>query len=106
MRIRRDTDDLGAALTRRGGLSVDLLVTWLDRHRPRRERAIQEADIERKASRYTGAMPFPRLSVPSRADRGHRESNSIASASCLTGGPGQEMSRTAGSDRRTPRRCP
>jgi hypothetical protein len=78
---------VGAALIRRDGLADDLLSSWLDRHRPPRERASQEAGIEREVSHYIGAMPFLWLSVPGRADRGYLESNSIALLSCLTGGP-------------------
>jgi hypothetical protein len=69
---------VGAALIRRDGLPDDLLWSWLDRHRPPRERASQEADIEREVSRHIGAMPFLWLSVPGRTDRGYLESNSIA----------------------------
>ncbi len=78
---------VGAALIRRDGLPEDLLASWLDRHRPPREHANQEASIEREVSRHIGAMPFLWLSVPGRADRGYLESNSIALLSCLTGGP-------------------
>jgi hypothetical protein len=78
---------VGAALIRRDGLPDDVLASWLDRHRPPGERVSQEAGIERKVSRYIGGMPFLWLSVPSRADRGYLESNSIALLSCLTGGP-------------------
>jgi hypothetical protein len=80
---------VGAALIRRDGLPDDLLWSWLDRHRPPRERASQEADIEREVSRHIGAMPFLWLSVPGRTDRGYLERNSIALLSCLTGGPDQ-----------------
>jgi hypothetical protein len=80
---------VGAALIRRDGLPDDLLWSWLDRHRPPRERASQEADIEREVSRHIGAMPFLWLSVPGRTDRGYLERNSIAPLSCLTGGPDQ-----------------
>jgi hypothetical protein len=57
---------------------MTLLATWLDRHRPRHERAIKEADTEREVSRYIGTMPFLQLSVPSRADRGHLENKVLA----------------------------
>lgn len=77
----------GAALIRRDGLPGDLLASWLDRHRPPHQRANQEAGIEREASHHIRAMPFLWLSVPSRADHGYLESNSIALLSCLTGGP-------------------
>ena len=77
---------VGAALIRRDGLPDDLLASWLDRRRPRHERASQEAGIERQASRHIGAMPFLWLSVPGRADRGYLESNSIALLSRLSGG--------------------
>jgi hypothetical protein len=77
---------VGAALIRRDGLPDDLLASWLDRHRPPGERAIQEADIEQQVSRYIGTMPFLWLGVPGRADRGYLESNSIALLSCITGG--------------------
>jgi len=80
---------VGAALIRRDGLPDDLLVSWLDRHRPPGERASQEAGIEREASRHIGAMPFLWLSVPGRADRGYLESNSITLLSRLAGGPDQ-----------------
>ena len=78
---------VGAALIRRDGRPNDLLVSWLDRHRPPGERASQEPDIERKVSDYIRAMPFLWLSVPDRADRGYLESNSIALLSCLANGP-------------------
>lgn len=78
---------VGAAIINRDGLPDELLASWLDRHHPRSERAIQEADIERAVSRYIGAMPFLWLSVPCRTDRGYLESNSIALLSRLTGGP-------------------
>jgi hypothetical protein len=80
---------VGAAIIRRDGLPDDLLPSWLDRRRPRHERASQEAGIERQAIRHIGAMPFPWLSVPGRADSGYLESNSLALLSCLAGGSGQ-----------------
>ena len=80
---------VGAALIRRDGLPEDLLASWLDRHRPRGERAGQEPGVEREVSRHIGVMPFLWLSVPGRGDRGYLESNSIALLSCLAGGPGQ-----------------
>ncbi len=66
---------VGAALIRRDGLPEDLLASWLDRHRPRGERASQEPGVEREVSRHIGVMPFLWLSVPGRADRGYLESN-------------------------------
>ena len=77
---------VGAALIRRDGLPEDLLASWLDRHRPRGERAGQEPGVEREVSRHIGVMPFLWLSVPGRADRGYLESNSIALLSRLSGG--------------------
>src|SRR5262249_52764814 len=76
---------LGAALIRRDQLPDALLSSWLDRHRPREERAEQEDEIELLVSRHIGVMPFLWLSVPSRADRAYVERNSIALLSCLTG---------------------
>jgi hypothetical protein len=76
-----------AALIRRDDLPDELLYSWRDRHRPPRERASQEADIEREVSSHIGAMPFFWLNVPGWADRGYLESNSIALLSCLAGGP-------------------
>jgi hypothetical protein len=78
---------VGAALIRRDNLPADLLSCWLDRHRRPGQRASQEASVERAVSRHIGAMPLLWLNVPSRADRGYLESNSIALLSCLTGGP-------------------
>ena len=78
---------VGAALIQRRNSPDGLLASWLDRHRPPGERAIQEAKVELEVSRYIGAMPFLWLSVADRADRGYIESNSIALLSRLTGGP-------------------
>ena len=78
---------VGAALIRCGNRPDDLLVSWLDPHRPAGEAARQEAQVEAEVSRYIGAMPFLWLSVPDRTDRDYIERNSIALLSCLTGGP-------------------
>jgi hypothetical protein len=89
---------IGAALIRRSRSPEELLTSWLDRHRPRGERATQEAQVELEVSRYIGAMPFLWLSVPDRADRGYIERNSIALLSCLTGGPDMPSPNWLGHD--------
>jgi len=80
---------VGSALIRRGDWPDTLLDSWLDRHRPVEDRAIQESQIELEVSRYIGAMPFLWLAVPDRPDgtseRGYVERNSIALLSSRTG---------------------
>jgi hypothetical protein len=80
---------VGSALIRRGDWPDTLLDSWLDRHRPVEDRAIQESQIELEVSRYIGAMPFLWLAVPDRpdgtSDRGYIERNTIALLSSLAG---------------------
>lgn len=68
---------VGAAIIQRDHLPDELLDSWLDRRRPRGERAGLESQIELAVSRYIGAMPFLWLAVPDREDRACIERHSI-----------------------------
>jgi hypothetical protein len=69
---------VGASLIQRNQEPTDLLDSWLDRHRPRGERAGLESQIERAVSHHISVMPFLCLAVPDREDRASLERNSIA----------------------------